>query len=39
MAPAGEGALKVEVRQLRTDNAWLLMGRDSLEKAALRQSR
>ena len=34
MAPAGEGALMAEVRQLRKDNARLLMEREILKKAA-----
>lgn len=34
MAPAGEGALVAEVRQLRKDNARLVMERDILKKAA-----
>ena len=34
MAPAGEGALMAEVRQLRKDNARLLVERDILKKAA-----
>jgi transposase len=33
-APAGEGALQAEVRQLRRDNARLVMERDILKKAA-----
>jgi transposase len=32
--PAGEGALAVEVRRLRKENARLLMERDILKKAA-----
>ncbi len=34
LAPAGEGALMAEVRQLRKDNARLLMEREILKKAA-----
>ncbi len=34
MAPAGEGALMAEVRQLPKDNARLLMEREILKKAA-----
>ena len=34
MAPAGEGALKAELRRLRKENARLLMERDILKKAA-----
>lgn len=33
-APAGEGALQAENRQLKKDNARLLMERDILKKAA-----
>jgi transposase len=34
VAPSGEGALKAELRQLRRENARLLMERDILKKAA-----
>ena len=33
-APAGEGALRAEVRRLRKENARLLMEREILKKAA-----
>lgn len=33
-APAGEGALKAELRRLRKENARLLMEREILKKAA-----
>ena len=34
VAPAGEGALRAEVRRLRRENARLLMEREILKKAA-----
>ncbi len=34
LAPSGEGALAAELRQLRKENARLLMERDILKKAA-----
>ena len=34
LAPGGEGAVQAELRQLRKDNARLLMERDILKKAA-----
>ena len=34
LAPSGEGALKAELRQLRKENARLLMEREILKKAA-----
>ena len=34
MAPSGEGALQVELRRLRKENARLLMEREILKKAA-----
>jgi transposase len=34
LAPSGEGALVAELRQLRKENARLLMERDILKKAA-----
>lgn len=34
IAPSGEGALAAELRQLRKENARLLMERDILKKAA-----
>ena len=34
VAPSGEGALQVELRRLRKENARLLMERDILKKAA-----
>lgn len=34
LAPSGEGAMAAELRQLRKDNARLLMERDILKKAA-----
>lgn len=35
LAPSGEGALATELRQLRKDNARLLMEREILKKAAV----
>ena len=34
VAPSGEGALKIELRRLRKENARLLMEREILKKAA-----